>query len=114
MKAEKGKELPAFDLTKIDEKAAQADNKIITKVFTVTGAEYDIIPGSFKFKISVGDRPQHFVQFKAVMPHVLKETIGANARDNVRNIALKLHTMEFFPAHIAGVAYLADDAEDDQ
>lgn len=114
MKAERVPEQPAFNLLKNDGINPQAENKQITKLFLTNGSEFDILPGSFRFYITAGDRPQPFVQVKALLPHVVSETVAANGRDSHRNVRFALHTLEFFPAHVSGVGYLADDAEEDQ
>jgi hypothetical protein len=112
MQQEKTSIPPAANILRPEAKQDQANYHSITKVFMQNGTEYDIIPGSFKFFLTTGDRPQPYVQFKTILSHVEKEIVtGININ---RELALKLHTLQFWPVAIAGWAFLDDDAESDQ
>lgn len=112
MKADRTTKQPAFNLLKNDGQAPQADNQVITKVFMNNGTEFDVVPGSFKFYITAGDRPQPFVQFQTWLSHTISVESSNNDKDlMVRNVNWKLHTVEVFPASVAGVAFLT--AEED-
>lgn len=101
MKAEKSEEQPAFNLFKPEGQSDMQDAKIITKIWLTNGMEYDVIPGTFHFYTTKGDRPQPFVQFQALlygMPKGVNDTVVP-------------HTIEVFPASVAGVGYLTLESE---
>lgn len=103
MKAEVTSQTPAFNLTKPDGTSPQTNAKTVTKVFLTNGMEYDIVPGSFNYFVTPGDRPVPFIQFKAL-------TWVDNDNDEIITVADRvLHTFEFFPASVAGVGYPTED-----
>jgi hypothetical protein len=101
MKAEKSNEQPAFNLFKPEGQRDMQDAKVITKVWLTNGMEYDVIPGTFHFFTTKGDRPQPFVQFQAQ----LGVMVGGDYKS-------AQHTVEVFPASVAGVGYLTEDANE--
>lgn len=105
MKAEKSNSQPAFNLFKPEKQADMQDAKVISKVWLTNGIEYDVIPGTFHFYTTKGDRPQPFVQFQAKL---LAYTID----DDIHCKSL-VHTVEVFPASVAGVGYLTPKENDE-
>lgn len=98
MKAESTNKNPKFNLLKPDGVRSQAHSEAVTKVLLNDGRWYDIIPGSFKFYRTSSDKAVPFVQFKI---------------DEVddRLAGLEGHTIEVFPATVAGLAYSTDEDE---
>lgn len=92
MKAEKSSHPPKFNLTKIDGQVPQRDADVISKVYLTSGATFDIVPGSFHFYTTPGDRPVPFIQFESKIWN--------------ENSELCSHIVEVFPASVAGIAYL--------
>lgn len=102
MKGEVSNQNPAFNLFRPEGQRDMEDAKVITKVWLTNGMEYDVVPGSFHYFTTKGDRPQPFVQFQARLASVEND----DTENNVRHMVMALHTIEVFPASVAGVGYL--------
>lgn len=111
MKGEISKEPPAFNLFRPEGQRDMENAKVITKVWLTNGKEFDVIPGTFHFYTTKGDRPQPFVQFQCYEVHNNTTVISEDARDIKRTVEWKPHTVEVFPASVAGIGYLTPEAD---
>lgn len=99
MKIETSTNGPKLNLLKPDGVRDQASASEVTCVLLDGEGWVSIVPGSFRFYKTAGDKPVPFVQF---------DIIGNPANGG---IALKKHRVEVFPTAIAGLSYEIGDDE---
>ena len=102
MKIETSESGPKLNLLKPDGVRDQASATEVTHVM-VEGFWRQIIPGSFHFYKTAGDKPVPFVQFDVVANPA---TGGVDPDNNYR--------VEVFPTAISGLAYPVSTRPDDE
>jgi hypothetical protein len=100
MKPEKTSELPAMNLFRPEDAREMVDSKEVTKVWLTNGKEFEVIPGTFHYFVTKGDRPQPFIQFQ------YEEWVGSPMKGES-----KVFTVEVFPVSMAGVGYLTEETD---
>lgn len=98
MKIEQSENGPKLNLLKPDGIRDQASAEEITHVLLETEGWTQILPGSFHFYKTAGDKPVPFVQFDVIGNPI-------NGLDN------KKYRVEVFPTAISGLAYRVNDDE---
>lgn len=97
MKIETNKNGPKLNLLQPDDVRDQASASEVEYVLLDTHGWVKVIPGSFHFYKTAGDRPVPFIQF---------DMIGSPTGNNG-----DVYRVEVFPTAIAGLAYSRGDNE---
>lgn len=99
MKIETSESGPKLNLLNPDGVRSQAHADDVTRVLLDGEGWVAIVPGSFHFYKTAGDKPVPFVQFDVPC-------------DPVGGLSMKAYRVEVFPTAIAGLAYEREEEYD--